>query len=379
MKIPIELRQRIYGYLLPTKPIPARKSNNHPIPQTWLEILRVNREIHEEAIQILYGTGSFVVEICKDGLSMCYSPAVRQIYKPPPGCIGPPAGAGNHALQDYQMQLMLLEQQNKKRLMMKRNGERSEQARNQAPSVNGLMSSPPPLSPADFSMIRSFVVEIYVDDGQQVARYNNPNVSTAPEILERTIFDYCDHLHKLVGRLQLQPIARLQVAIAFGVTYEKREEAVETAQLLLQPFRRLRNVAQADVISTTFQFPGKDELEIIPSLAKHNYYWSLDLKSSRPPEQSPVFEAYWQLEDMVTTLKNHYRRDNRLEPLEDYLHGARVARERNDRETFGVIWSQVVNIYMDYLNYQRDFQTNMAITIDRIDALLLGQPEQGTS
>jgi hypothetical protein len=32
----------------------------------------------------------------------------------------PGAGGGNHALQDYQMQLMLLEQQNKKRLMMAR-------------------------------------------------------------------------------------------------------------------------------------------------------------------------------------------------------------------------------------------------------------------
>ncbi|CAD6440371.1 6f878186-cc7d-4dcd-94b6-b3f306503f3c [Sclerotinia trifoliorum] len=33
---------------------------------------------------------------------------------------GPQGGQGNHALQDYQMQLMLLEQQNKKRLMMAR-------------------------------------------------------------------------------------------------------------------------------------------------------------------------------------------------------------------------------------------------------------------
>lgn len=37
-----------------------------------------------------------------------------------PGVPGQPGGAGNHALQDYQMQLMLLEQQNKKRLMMAR-------------------------------------------------------------------------------------------------------------------------------------------------------------------------------------------------------------------------------------------------------------------
>jgi hypothetical protein len=37
-----------------------------------------------------------------------------------PGTAGQPGSGGNHALQDYQMQLMLLEQQNKKRLMMAR-------------------------------------------------------------------------------------------------------------------------------------------------------------------------------------------------------------------------------------------------------------------
>ena len=38
----------------------------------------------------------------------------------PPGMGGPGQQTGNHALQDYQMQLMLLEQQNKKRLLMAR-------------------------------------------------------------------------------------------------------------------------------------------------------------------------------------------------------------------------------------------------------------------
>lgn len=37
-----------------------------------------------------------------------------------PGPGGQPGNGGNHALQDYQMQLMLLEQQNKKRLLMAR-------------------------------------------------------------------------------------------------------------------------------------------------------------------------------------------------------------------------------------------------------------------
>ncbi|KAG4439856.1 hypothetical protein IFR05_004669 [Cadophora sp. M221] len=382
MKIPIELRQRIYGYLLPKKPIPARKSKSGRVPLVWLEILRTNRQIHEEGNQLLYGTGSFVIEICKDGLSMCHSPAVRQTYKPPPRFTGPPAGSGNHALQDYQMQLMLLEQQNKKRLMMDRaqreaNGSSSREVRLQAPSVNGLMSSPPPLTPNNFSKIRSFVIEIIFDEGQlegsQSAGYYNPNSHIASDVLERAIFDYCDHLHKLVGRLQLQQLARLHVKIRFGGIYAKWDDAATAARFLLQPLRRLRNVSQADVLSITMQSLGKDELELVPSLAKYIHFWSLDLKGSGPPDHSSVFEAYWQLEDMVNTLRSHYKLDMRSEQLQDYLHGARVAREANDQETFGVIWNQIVNIHMDYLNQQKEFQTNMAMTIDRINGLLVGE------
>lgn len=59
------------------------------------------------------------------------SATLNNYYNPPSGEMGGPnglragpgaqaAGSGNHALQDYQMQLMLLEQQNKKRLMMAR-------------------------------------------------------------------------------------------------------------------------------------------------------------------------------------------------------------------------------------------------------------------
>ena len=42
------------------------------------------------------------------------------VMRPTPGAAGQAGAQSNHALQDYQMQLMLLEQQNKKRLMMAR-------------------------------------------------------------------------------------------------------------------------------------------------------------------------------------------------------------------------------------------------------------------
>jgi hypothetical protein len=60
---------------------------------------------------------------------------------------GMPAGApppqGNHALQDYQMQLMLLEQQNKKRLLMAR----QEQDNITGPHAQGGPGFPPSMSP----------------------------------------------------------------------------------------------------------------------------------------------------------------------------------------------------------------------------------------
>ena len=59
---------------------------------------------------------------------------------------GGPAGAnsGNHALQDYQMQLMLLEQQNKKRLMMARQEQDNAVNRDGAPMAVGMAAGMSP-------------------------------------------------------------------------------------------------------------------------------------------------------------------------------------------------------------------------------------------
>lgn len=50
---------------------------------------------------------------------------------------GQPNGPGNHALQDYQMQLMLLEQQNKKRLLMARQEQENLRPDGQTPMAGG--------------------------------------------------------------------------------------------------------------------------------------------------------------------------------------------------------------------------------------------------
>ncbi|KAL8760059.1 MAG: hypothetical protein Q9199_000293 [Rusavskia elegans] len=56
------------------------------------------------------------------------------------------AANGNHALQDYQMQLMLLEQQNKKRLLMAR--QEQEIPREGQPGMPGNFVGPPGMSPS---------------------------------------------------------------------------------------------------------------------------------------------------------------------------------------------------------------------------------------
>src|SRR5271155_5087001 len=65
-----------------------------------------------------------------------------------PGMQGGPGaqGGGNHALQDYQMQLMLLEQQNKKRLMMARQEQDSIGREPSMPGQPGM--NPPGMSPS---------------------------------------------------------------------------------------------------------------------------------------------------------------------------------------------------------------------------------------
>jgi hypothetical protein len=66
-----------------------------------------------------------------------------------PGMQAVPGGqGGNHALQDYQMQLMLLEQQNKKRLMMARQEQDNITGRTDGPPLPGQVSMPPGMSPS---------------------------------------------------------------------------------------------------------------------------------------------------------------------------------------------------------------------------------------
>lgn len=66
-----------------------------------------------------------------------------------PGMQTPAGQNGNHALQDYQMQLMMLEQQNKRRLIMARQEQDTMARADGQPGIPGQPGLPPGTSPQD--------------------------------------------------------------------------------------------------------------------------------------------------------------------------------------------------------------------------------------
>lgn len=76
-----------------------------------------------------------------------YYGANGQMPQVRPGMQTPGGQHGNHALQDYQMQLMLLEQQNKRRLLMARQEQDSMTTRADQPPMPGQGGLPPGTSP----------------------------------------------------------------------------------------------------------------------------------------------------------------------------------------------------------------------------------------
>ncbi|CZR65318.1 uncharacterized protein PAC_15218 [Phialocephala subalpina] len=377
LKIPIEMRLRIYQFLLPDKSIPARCGNSSLASDgggVYTTILRVNHQIHDEAAGLLYSTRAFTIELSRDGLSMCNSKNFAQYRF---SCYG------NHALQAYPLSFFMAQEQSNIA------GASSStytppilgnqpRTKSPIPYTNGPIEPvwDPPLSERYFNMIRSFLIEIVVlpPSGYVLPK---SDAETRKALVSR-LCDYCDHLHALVGRLGIiqRPIARLEIVIEFGNTYIKRGESIP-AQFLLRPFRRLRNVAELKVLSITMQdfrngaieylTPGWDSTPTGKAFAAYLKCLSEDTSSSQPSLELPVFKAYWQLEKLLSRIKEHYHHaDPEIGQFADLLHAARTAREADDLARFRVIWERVVNIWFDYLNHQKEFQSNVALSIDTI-------------
>ena len=400
LRIPREIRFRVYRYLLPDRQVPARFwSSSQRLradgKRVCTAILRVNKLIHDEAADVLYSRTVFEIELSELGLSICNLSS--QFVQSGLSLHGNYVHTSN-ALQDYQMQLMLLEQQNKQRLLMARqglaysNGESSSTVApmtlfiprrtwSPTPYDCGLIDSlwHPTLSDTYFDMIRSFLIQFIFPP----IRGSIP-VADIHKTLESRLYDYCDQLHKLIGRLQLpqRTIAHLEIIIRFGDAYTKREEASSAAKLLLRPLRRISNIARPKVLSITMKDSQYGEIDLLVpdwvssaadrTFAENLKCWSEDLSSSQPSFQCPhVFEAYWRLEKLLSSIKRRcYSLEPRFHMFTDLHHAARIAREADDLTRFKEIWDQVLEIWFDYLDQRKMFQSYVALSIDVINDIV---------
>lgn len=388
--IPIEMRLRVYRFLLPDRPIPPRfrapRNLRADGERVCTAIFRVNYQTHNEAANLLYGTGVFTIELSEHSLTMCNLPKNYMRFDS--------LHQGNTALQDYQMQLMLLEQQNRRRLMIARQDQDNlsggSSSRPNMPPIPFACRSiepiwDPPLNERYFCMIRFFIVEFVFRSLGRSNAHPRPRGSVNGDAenrlsLESMRYEYCDHAHKLIGRLQFiqTPIARLEVIFKFSDTCGKREEAFSAAQFLLRPFRRLCHVTKSEVLSITVNNVQDHETELLVpgwvscvenrTFADYLEIWSKELSNSKPSfKLTEVFEAYWKLEKLLYSMKAHcHHAEPKFTQFASLLHVARVARESNNLTSFREVWERVVNVWFEYLNDQKEFQSDMARSIDAI-------------
>lgn len=379
-KIPIEIRLRIYEYLLPGRDIPAKHDwasfGRGDGDKLFGSILRVNRQIHDEAVDVLYGSRLFHVEVDGDSLSMCNIVPDRQTKQ--------------GRLQDYQMQLMLLEQQNQRRRKMARQQVQGGMAAPFATplsmplgcNTNPCMMGPmepiwvPPISFQNFNLITGFCIRIV---------FAFPYAVTDQKQVEASLYQHTDHLHKLIGRLQLteKRIRRLQIVIKFtNHPSLTKAEAFSSAEVLLRPFRRLNEISSPAVCSITTTNNSHVEVELLPTwnlevtgkrFADYVASWFICLSSEETDYvDPPIHDAYWRLKTFMSTIRKHCSHQPKLDEFDDLLHAARVVREEENLPQFREIWDRVVNVWYDYLNYEEEFQSGVAGSIgsmyDMLDA-----------
>ncbi|KFY00404.1 hypothetical protein V490_01366 [Pseudogymnoascus sp. VKM F-3557] len=352
LKIPVELRCRIYQFLLPDRAVPARFGSTVYLGSDWkpadTAIFCVNHQLHEEATALLYGTRTFTIEVSENNLIMCN--ILDKIHCPqflvtPTPFMLTPAIAGKPA----------------------------------GPIWN------PPITEKYFTMIHSFRIELLF---HHPINYKSPASSTPDadkrRVLVSRLARYNDQLRRLVERLRRSTLVRLEITIRFSNSYVESLsllEAFSASWDLLNPFRCLCNIARPQVLYITANdsqnrqlvqlFPGRVSSAETWAFASNLNRWSKDLSSSQPSLKcDQVLEAYWSLENLLFSIKEHCRAEPRFFQFEELLQAARIARETNNLEHFTEIWGRVISIWFEYLDNQQGLQINVTRSIDAINGIV---------
>lgn len=242
LRLPIEIRRTIYRHIFPDQPIPATferdvtlRSDGHRVN---ISILCTCRQTYEEAIEVLYGTVPFCVTVNEIAVFVAgVASRLEPLY-------GEEAVKRSSLFPEYQQQLTKLEKQNN----------------NQLKQIYGTRDK----IPAFVSRIKSFQVHIsshYYD--KALASWAGPHLTQiCMRTFDREIMDICDIVHNFVEFLKNRPqpvITRLALHIRLRFRAKDRRVVTAVTKLLLDPFIRLRGIADPTLESVSC--PSKYELD----------------------------------------------------------------------------------------------------------------------
>ena len=374
MELPAEIRVMIFRYLTPDQPVQARQSGMQRLRQDGAPvstaILRVNQKIHEEVAGIFYGQTTFDIDVT----NACVTPSISMCY----------AKDERNPLQDYQMQLMLLEQSR-----VRRNAPSRPIRPNSFDTVIKIVLTPwqPSLSLRCFQRIRCFRINIILDIAKKFpsAGISLQNAETTVAEAERNLL--CDYLHQLVERLIMTNQASLQNldisirihGIPDGENARANSEALAHCQALMKPIRRLRS-RTASLVSLIRIGNGDRKISLVPIYPKKEdlvirFIQTCCAKlttSLAPPPRSPVLVRFDQLAEVVSQMGQHsFWREADIEEMEIVLSHARSARETDDMKAMTSVFRNISDKLKKYNSDHVDFMKQMRQTYETMRGQLV--------
>ncbi|KAL1979154.1 hypothetical protein VTN96DRAFT_6671 [Rasamsonia emersonii] len=354
MKIPTELRQHIYSYLLPDQHIPAlfdqRTQLRSDGAKVQTSILCTSRQIYEEASIVLYGRVPFSIGITPRSVNMC-----------------------NHKGDLFETSRNLLQTEEQTEEFLSR-------LHSPVALQNTFKENIFPIGDSNFGKIRSFHVEILL-----------PSLHD-----HNSVYTVCDFVRKVVGQFEKVQRHAYNLEILVKLNYQDKGDerhlicVLTVAYFLLRPFLRLRNVSNPQIHLTTRSYRISATKVIVSDstypkirpllwFQKKLKYLEEEISSTRPvPECSGIEAAYMKLESLVCIFRlpfmSPFHKSHDI--LDTLIRRARVAREMNDLPEFRKVCDEVVKIWSDYLDKHARIRERISGGIDCIYGMIDKLPER---
>ncbi|CAO2657763.1 Nn.00g038890.m01.CDS01 [Neocucurbitaria sp. VM-36] len=379
--LPLELRHEIYRYLLPTRAIGSstaalhdglgdecviphslhgsmnsrprfthqcsgsvqpesstRRKHGSIFPLPLLNLLLVNRQIHDEAKDLLFSIAVFTIDVRKDGTFMCG----RRLLEPRR------ADGSCHFVVD----------------------EAAEAKENF-------------LKAFDWAAVKNYSVDILLEN------WSNPHPhrpTTWDEEVE--IYDIRDYVSVVVSGIlaKSRNLCKLQVRLCLADFKWPEEQILANTKLIVSPFERLRNVRQPQLTGVFFGRPCHNSMLTVqrpkrsaecelftpppicsvpplptyrpvlyPGLEAFDTYtvgWARCISSSNSAtvtKKPPIRAMFTEFKDFYTRLAIHVPEISYLQGRHAFLHRARVAREQEDVECFRHLRNELIQHWYTYL------------------------------